>query len=69
MPDHSQFEIIKQEVRAASVYNLEHFAADVKLDQNENPFEPPDELKQEVIDRILNRDWARYPDFVPNSTS
>ena len=66
MPDRSQFEVIKHEVRASAPYTLEHFAADVKLDQNENPYELPDELKREVVDRVLGRAWGRYPDFVPD---
>ena len=66
MPDRSQFEVIKHEVRAAAPYTLDHLAADVKLDQNENPYELPDELKREVVDRVLGRAWGRYPDFVPD---
>ncbi len=66
MPDRSQFEVIKHEVRAAAAYHLEHFVADVKLDQNENPYELPDELKREVVDRVLGRTWGRYPDLVPD---
>ncbi len=65
MPDRSQFEVIKPEVRSASAYRLEHFAADVKLDQNENPYELPDELKQDVVNRVLRSQWGRYPEFVP----
>ena len=48
-------------------YTLKHFDADVKLDQNENPYEMPAELKREIVDRVLRRPWARYPEFVPAS--
>ena len=65
MPDRSQFEVIKPEVRAASAYRLEHFDADVKLDQNENPYELPDGLKQDVVRRVLESQWGRYPEFAP----
>ncbi len=65
MPDRSPFEVIKPEVRAVSAYTLAHFEADVKLDQNENPYEIPEDLKRRIVDRVLERDWGRYPEFVP----
>src|SRR6185369_17695108 len=40
-----------------------------KLDQNENPYELPKELKEEVVRRVLARPWSRYPEFVPHSTT
>ena len=65
MPDRSPFEVIKPEVRAISTYALTHFEADVKLDQNENPYEIPADLKRRIVARVLERDWGRYPEFVP----
>ncbi len=65
MPDRSQSEVIKPEVRAVSAYTLTHFEAEVKLDQNENPYEIPEDLKRRIVDRALQRDWGRYPEFVP----
>jgi histidinol-phosphate aminotransferase len=65
MPNPSQSDVIKPEVRGLSAYTLKHFDADVKLDQNENPYELPTDLKQEVLDRMLRRPWGRYPEFVP----
>ena len=46
MPDRSPSDVIKAEVRGLSAYTLKHFAAAVKLDQNENPYELPAELKR-----------------------
>ncbi len=66
MPDRSPFEVIKPEVRALSAYTLTHFEADVKLNQNENPYEIPVDLKRRIVDRVLGRDWGRYPEFVPD---
>ena len=60
--------VIKPEVRSLSAYTLEHVKADVKLDQNENPYELPQDLKEEVARRVLARPWGRYPEFVPHST-
>lgn len=67
MPDRSPSDVIKAEVRGLSAYTLKHFAADVKLDQNENPYELPADLKREVMDRVLRRPWGRYPEFIPAS--
>jgi histidinol-phosphate aminotransferase len=68
MPDPSPSGIIRPEVRQASAYSLSHFEADVKLDQNENPYEISHELKEKIVRRILERDWGRYPEFVPEET-
>jgi histidinol-phosphate aminotransferase len=66
MRDLSPSDVIKPEVRGLRAYTLKHFDADVKLDQNENPYELPAELKREIVDRVLSRPWARYPEFVPS---
>jgi histidinol-phosphate aminotransferase len=65
MRDPSPSGVIKPEVRGLTAYTLKHFDADVKLDQNENPYELPSDLKREVVDRVLRRPWGRYPEFVP----
>src|SRR5215475_106114 len=65
MPDRSPSDVIKPEVRGLTAYTLKHFDADVKLDQNENPYELPLDIKREVVDRVLRRPWGRYPEFVP----
>ena len=65
MPNPSQSDVIKPEIRGLSAYTLKHFDADVKLDQNENPHELPADLKREVLDWMLHRPWGRYPEFVP----
>jgi histidinol-phosphate aminotransferase len=68
MRDLSPSDVIKPEVRGLNAYTLKHFSAEVKLDQNENPYELPAELKKEVVDRVLKRNWGRYPEFVPEGT-
>src|SRR5438105_959796 len=65
MQNPSQFDVIKPEVRGLTAYTLKHFDADVKIDQNENPYELPADLKRLVVDRVLRRPWGRYPEFVP----
>jgi len=69
MQGRSPSDVIKPEVRGLSAYTLKHVKADVKLDQNENPYELPQDLKEEVTRRVLARPWGRYPEFVPHSTT
>jgi histidinol-phosphate aminotransferase len=68
MRDLSPSDVIKAEVRGLTAYTLKHFKAEVKLDQNENPYELPADLKKQVVDRVLSRPWGRYPEFVPEAT-
>ena len=67
MQDPSPSGVIKPEVRGLTAYTLKHFDAEVKIDQNENPYELPMDLKREVVERVLRRPWGRYPEFVPAS--
>ena len=60
-------DIIKPAVRAISAYTLPPYRAGTKINQNENPWDMPDEIKQEVLSRLAHRAWSRYPDFVPTS--
>ena len=66
MPGRSRFEVIRPEVRGISAYTLEHLEAEVKLDQNENPYDFPEALKREIVERVQAHDWNRYPEFVPS---
>ena len=56
---------IKPQVRALTPYTLKRHEHDVKIDQNENPFDLPAEIKEEVLAFARERIWARYPDFAP----
>jgi histidinol-phosphate aminotransferase len=67
MQDPSPSGVIKPEVRGLTAYTLKHFDAEVKIDQNENPYELPMDLKREVVERVLRRPWGRYPEFVPTA--
>ena len=58
---------IKPAVRAITAYTLQPHRAEVKINQNENPWDMPGEIKQEIQRRLANREWSRYPDFVPAS--
>jgi histidinol-phosphate aminotransferase len=58
---------IKPAVRAITAYTLAPYRASIKINQNENPFDMPDEIKREVERRLAARAWSRYPDFVPSA--
>ncbi|MCA1579078.1 MAG: histidinol-phosphate transaminase [Acidobacteria bacterium] len=60
-------DIIKPAVRALRAYTLSPHRASVKLNQNENPWDAPAEIKEDVLRRFAARQWSRYPDFVPAS--
>lgn len=48
-------------VAAMTAYTLELREAEIKLNQNESPFDWP--YKNEALARISERAWNRYPDF------
>jgi histidinol-phosphate aminotransferase len=56
---------VKPEVRALSAYTLEAVEARIKINQNENPFALPAPIREEVLRRARELEWARYPDFAP----
>ena len=58
-------DIIKPAVRALRAYTLSPHRATVKINQNENPWDAPAEIKEEVLRCFAVRQWSRYPDFVP----
>ena len=48
-----------------SGYTLVQPDCPVKLNQNECPFDVPEDLKREIVDEALASNWGRYPGFVP----
>src|SRR5262249_10087330 len=56
---------VKPAVRAIAAYTLAAREADVKINQNENPFDLPQSLKRRVMERAMTRAWSRYPEFDP----
>ncbi|MCA1591622.1 MAG: histidinol-phosphate transaminase [Acidobacteria bacterium] len=58
---------IKPCVRELHAYTLSPDRATLKINQNENPWDVPERLKQETVRRLSERAWSRYPDFVPAS--
>jgi histidinol-phosphate aminotransferase len=56
---------IKPQVKRLSAYTLNAPECRIKLNQNENPYDLPQEIKDEVLTRLSKRPWSRYPTFVP----
>jgi histidinol-phosphate aminotransferase len=56
---------IKPAVRALRGYSLAPHRASLKVNQNENPWDAPVRIKEEVLRRFTERKWSRYPEFVP----
>ncbi len=52
---------IKPEVRSVDGYHLTHYTCPVKLNQNESPFDLPEDLKNEILEAVRKRPWFRYP--------
>lgn len=59
----SPAELVRPEVRSLTAYHLDQTPCRFKLDQNEVPWDLPRRLKRQVLGELLERDWARYPDF------
>jgi histidinol-phosphate aminotransferase len=57
---------VKPEVRAISAYTLKEYDYEIKINQNENPYDVPWKLKKDILDFALERSWSRYPPFVPD---
>jgi len=58
---------IKRQVLQTASYQLSVNPTKIKLNQNENPYDFPEDLKQEVFRRAGAIPWSRYPEFVPDS--
>jgi histidinol-phosphate aminotransferase len=61
----SALELIKASVREQPAYTLAALDAVRKLNQNESPYDLPEDLKREIADRVVAARWPRYPEFVP----
>jgi histidinol-phosphate aminotransferase len=57
--------IIRPEILDLAEYHLAQFPHTVKLNQNENPYELPREIKREILERLDAAHWSRYPAFIP----
>jgi histidinol-phosphate aminotransferase len=65
MKRNSILDFVKQPVRDIAAYTLKEYEFEVKINQNENPYDVPAELKQRILDYAADRSWSRYPPFEP----
>ena len=59
---------IKSSVQKLETYNVKGKPLSpglIKLNQNENPFDLPDELKRELLEDFFQQPWNRYPEVFP----
>jgi histidinol-phosphate aminotransferase len=57
---------INPNVRNLKAYHLKPENVPVKLNQNENPFDWPESIKDEILAFCKERPWNRYPNFIPD---
>lgn len=53
----------REVIAAMTAYTLELREARIKVNQNESPHDLPRALKDEVLRRVVEQPWNRYPDF------
>lgn len=58
---------LKRGVLNNKSYTLNPIECKLKLNQNESPFDLPEALKSEIIERVFSSKWNVYPDFTPSS--
>ena len=54
---------VRSEVRATPAYPFTPVDAPFKLDQNESPLDFPLALRKLAVERMMAREWNRYPDL------
>jgi histidinol-phosphate aminotransferase len=54
-------------VRDLAGYHLSPLPYKVKVNQNENPYDLPAEVKREILAQFAGEAWSRYPPFVPEA--
>jgi histidinol-phosphate aminotransferase len=58
-------ELVKPAVRGQPAYALVPRPSRRKLNQNESPWDVPEPVKREIVERAIALPWNRYPEFVP----
>ncbi|MBI3540873.1 MAG: histidinol-phosphate transaminase [Deltaproteobacteria bacterium] len=53
--------LIRKEVQQIKGYHLTRYACQVKLNQNESPYDLPPALKEKALARLKDLSWNRYP--------
>ncbi|MFK7873427.1 MAG: histidinol-phosphate transaminase [Oligoflexales bacterium] len=50
---------------SAGAYKLDQTSITTKVDQNESPWDWPEDMKQRVVDKVMSVSWNRYPSPYP----
>lgn len=53
--------LVKEPVRQQKLYTLPKIKYDIKINQNENPYDLPESVKDEILATLARREWNRYP--------
>ena len=57
--------LIHERIRKLAKYHLKPEPSSIKLNQNENPCDWPQLIKEEIGEFCKARPWNRYPNFIP----
>ncbi len=52
---------IRKSIQELKEYSVPQDKYEVKLNQNESPYDVPEDLKKEIIKEFFDTDWNRYP--------
>ena len=52
-------DLIRKEIKTLGEYTLRQVPARIKLNQNENPFELPQEIKDDILQSVGRLSWSR----------
>jgi histidinol-phosphate aminotransferase len=55
--------MIKESVASKKIYQLPKVDYKIKLNQNENPYDLPEEIKSKILQEISKQNWNRYPEL------
>jgi histidinol-phosphate aminotransferase len=53
--------MLRPELDLTPAFTVSEVPYEAKLDQNESPFDVPDEVKQEIATELARTRWSRYP--------
>ena len=56
-------EAFKPHLSGLTAYPYKKVEAAIKLDQNESPWDLPEDLKNRALERMRAEHWNRYPDM------
>ena len=56
---------IKKDVFNRQPYKVKTIPYQIKLNQNESPWDWPIDIKENICESIIANDWNRYPSLIP----